>query len=62
VILVQKESDGYRWLASSYSNHKTIKVSASLTPGSYVLIILPEWKNKKHDFSLLYRGTISTHF
>lgn len=62
VILVQQESSGYRWITAAYSNHKTVKLSAALTPGNYIIIILPEWRNKKYDFQLMYFGTTPANF
>jgi hypothetical protein len=62
LILVQQESDGYRWIASTYSNTKTIKISAPLAAGHYILIIIPEWNEKKYDFNLIYNGTINAAF
>lgn len=41
---MQKESNGYRWVDSAYSNCKTTKIYANLLPGDYVVIIMPEWK------------------
>jgi hypothetical protein len=62
LILVQQESSGYRWIASTYSNHKSIKISVDLTPGNYILIIMPEWNEKRYDFHLMFYGTISAAF
>jgi hypothetical protein len=62
LVLVQQESSGYRWITSTYSNHKTIKLAANLIPGSYILIIIPEWLQKKYDFQLMYFGTSAASF
>ncbi len=62
VILVQKEADSYRWIGAAYSNGKITKISASLTAGEYVVILMPEWKDKPYDFNLVFRGTCETFF
>jgi hypothetical protein len=62
LVLVQRDTTGYRWITAAYANSKTIKLSALLTPGHYILIILPEWKQKRYDFQLMYFGTSAARF
>ncbi len=44
LILVEKENKGYRWIGGAYSNNKSTKLTAVLTPGEYVVIMIPEWR------------------
>ncbi len=62
LILVQQETSGYRWIESAYSNHKTVKISTTLNPGKYILIIMPEWGHKKYDLNLMFNGTTNAIF
>jgi hypothetical protein len=55
------ERSGYRWIDSAYGNRKSLKISRFLDPGSYALIIIPEWKEKVYDLSLTYIGTTHTN-
>lgn len=50
-VLVQREYNGYRWIRGKYTNSKSNILSATLSPGEYYLIIMPEWK-KSHNFEL----------
>jgi hypothetical protein len=51
MLLVQREYNGYRWIEGKYTNSKSTVLSASLAPGDYYLIIMPEWK-KSQNFEL----------
>jgi len=62
VILVQKENNSFRWVKGAYSNKKSAKIAVSLTPGQYVVIILPEWPEKPQNFNLIFKGTTQTIF
>jgi len=52
MILVVKDSTGYRWVKGAYERKKTLKIETDLEPGEYFVIILPEWTIKPYDLKL----------
>ena len=52
MILVMKESIGYRWIDAKYEKKKILKIETELEPGEYFVIIISEWTIKPYDLKL----------
>lgn len=62
MIVIMKESDkNYRWVTGTYKNTKYSNINLWLEPAEYIIIIIPEWKNKGYDLNLTFQGNIKVN-